>query len=90
VWSFYPKFLLETLVKQYRWVSLYIRLRRIYLRIKHDPHRKDYKDMALTPVADEVENLEMFHSVAAQAYLGEQRRLDKARHGDLGVAVVNG
>ena len=46
VWSFYPKYWLETVAKQCRWASLYLRLRLIYLRIKHDP-----KQAANTPIS---------------------------------------
>jgi radical SAM superfamily enzyme YgiQ (UPF0313 family) len=83
VWSFYPRYLAETVMKQVKWVSLYLRLRGIYLRIKHDPRRFDYTDVAMTPVSeDDVSTLEMFRTGAAKAYLGEQRRLDGLRHGD--------
>jgi hypothetical protein len=52
----------ETLAKLGRWVALYIRLRRIYLRIKHDPNRFQYSDLAMTPVRDdEIETYELFH-----------------------------
>lgn len=53
VWRFYPSYLLETATKLARWASLYLRLRRIYLRVKHDPRRLEYTDLALTPVTDE-------------------------------------
>jgi hypothetical protein len=33
-WRFYPKYLTETAVNQVRWIWLYLRLRRLYLRIK--------------------------------------------------------
>ena len=59
-----------------------LRLRRIYLRIKHDPKRFEYMDLALTPVADdEAETHELFRTDAAQAYVGQELRLDKARRG---------
>src|SRR4029077_2328816 len=50
---FYPKYLFGILVKQTRWALLYLRLRRIYLAIKHDPKNKEYMDLALSPVADD-------------------------------------
>ena len=52
VWSFYPKYWFETVAKQYRWISLYLRLRMIYLPIKRDPKKHDYTDLALTPVEE--------------------------------------
>src|SRR5262249_46738682 len=36
---FYPKYFMETLWKQIRWISLYLRVRRIYLRVKRDPRK---------------------------------------------------
>jgi hypothetical protein len=80
--QFYPKYLVETLVKQVRWVSLYARLYYIYREIKRDPRRHEYTDLALTPVADdEIETRELFQSEAAQAYLGQKQRLDRLSRG---------
>jgi radical SAM superfamily enzyme YgiQ (UPF0313 family) len=80
---FYPKYFIETLWKQIRWVSLYLRVRRIYLRVKHDPRKHEYSDVALTPVGeDEAETLELFQSGAAQAYVRQEKRLEKIRHGE--------
>jgi hypothetical protein len=79
VWSFYPKFILETLVKNYKWVALFVSLRRIYLRIKKDPKRYEYTDLALTPGGDETDTLEMFQSDAAHAYVDQEKRLARAR-----------
>jgi radical SAM superfamily enzyme YgiQ (UPF0313 family) len=81
-WSFYPKYWLETVTKQYRWVSMYVRLRKIYLGIKRDPARHAYTDLALTPVRDDdSETLEMFNNVGAQAFVSQERRLENFRHG---------
>ena len=54
-------------------VGLYLRLRRKYLAIKHDPNRFDYTDLAMTPVRDD-ETLELFQSDAAAAYVNQERR----------------
>ena len=71
---FYPKKVLESIWKQLRWISLYTRLRLIYRKVRHDPHRHEYMDLALTPVTDdEMETREMFQSEVAQAYVGKQR-----------------
>ena len=80
-WLFYPKYMAETVGKQIRWISLYARLRRIYLRIKRDARRYEYMDLALSPVTDdEAETRELFHSAEAQAYVGQERRLNEIRH----------
>ncbi|HEV2956069.1 MAG TPA: B12-binding domain-containing radical SAM protein [Xanthobacteraceae bacterium] len=79
---FYPRYFVETLWKQFRWISLYARLRRIYLRIKHDPRKHEYMDQALSPVADdETETREMFQSEIAQSYVRQEKRLEQIRHG---------
>ena len=63
-----------------RWARLYLGLRRIYLRIKHDPQRTAYMDLALTPVMDdETETRELFRSQAAQSYVGQEQHLDRFR-----------
>ena len=70
-----------------QWSWLYLRLRRIYLSIKHDPQRLQYTDFAMTSVADdETETRELFRTVAAQTYLTQERRLEKIRQG----AFANG
>jgi radical SAM superfamily enzyme YgiQ (UPF0313 family) len=79
-WKFYPRYLSEVAVKLVRWGALYLRLRRIYLRIKHDPRRFEYIDVAMTPVTDMETTREIFQTDAAQTYLGRQRLLENARH----------
>ena len=82
-WVFYPRYLRETVWKQIRWISLYTRLHLIYRRIKRDPRRHEYMDLALTPVIDdEIETREMFQSKAARAYVVQVRRLEKIRRGE--------
>jgi radical SAM superfamily enzyme YgiQ (UPF0313 family) len=83
VWRFYPRYLFEALSKQLRWVSLYVRLRLIYRRIKADPHRREYTDLALTPVGeDETETHALFASAGAHAYVEQERRLERLRQGE--------
>jgi radical SAM superfamily enzyme YgiQ (UPF0313 family) len=52
-WRFYPAYFLETVRKLAGFFTMYMRLRRIYLRIKKDPLRREYSDVALTPVVDD-------------------------------------
>ena len=79
---FYPKFLTELIAKQIRWISLYARIYRVYQKIKRDPARLDYMDLALTPVADdEFETRELFQSAGAQAYLVRAQRAGTLRRG---------
>ncbi|HEY0321233.1 MAG TPA: radical SAM protein [Pyrinomonadaceae bacterium] len=80
---FYPKFLIETVSKVTRWISLYTRLRLIYRKVRRDPLRHEYMDMAITPVTDdETETREMFQSEFAQAYVGQVKRIERIRRGE--------
>jgi hypothetical protein len=80
-WRFYPRYYVELGIKLVRWCALYLRLRKIYLRIRHDPRRVEYIDLAMTSITDEEVTREIFQTKAAQAYLGEQQRLADARQG---------
>lgn len=84
IWSFYPGYLAQILVKQVRWATLYIRLRRIYLRIKKDPDRFAYSDLAMTPVADDEEQThELFQqSEAARAFVAQAHHVKQAQTGN--------
>ncbi|HEX4949090.1 MAG TPA: radical SAM protein, partial [Blastocatellia bacterium] len=79
---FYPKVWGETLWKQFRWISLYLRLRLIYLKLKRDPNRLAYMDLALEPVRDdETETRELFQSETAQKFVIQTKRMEKLRQG---------
>ena len=79
---FYPKFYAEFAVKTLRWAWLYLRLRKIYLGIKHDPNRYEYTDLAITPVTDdEIETHEIFHTAAGHQYVEQEKRLEKIKLG---------
>jgi radical SAM superfamily enzyme YgiQ (UPF0313 family) len=75
-WRFYPRYVTETASKLTRWFSTYAELRRIYTRIKRDPRRYEYMDLALTPVTDsEMDTLELFHHTeAAETYTARERK----------------
>jgi Radical SAM superfamily len=80
---FYPKYVVGTLVKQIAWAALYLRMRMVYRRIKRDPRRMDYMDLALSPVNDEeTESRALFQSDAAEAYVRQEKRLDKIGRGE--------
>lgn len=73
---FWTSFAAESVGKLGRWISLYAGLRRTYVRIKKDPKRLEYMDLALTPVTDgEMDTLELFHHTeAAEAFIARERR----------------
>ncbi len=80
---FYPKYFSQTLLKQIRWISLYTRLRLIYRKVRNDPKKLEYMDLALEPVSEnETETRELFQSEAAHNYLEKINRNEKARHGE--------
>ena len=80
---FYPNYLAEILWKQFKWISLYLRLRLIYRKVRQDPKKLDYMDLALEPITDdELETRELFKSEAALEFLDKVNRNEKARHGE--------
>ena len=80
---FYPHYLAEILWKQFKWISLYLRLRLIYRKVRLDPKKLEYMDLALEPVTDdELETRELFQSEAALEFLNKVNRNEKARHGE--------
>ncbi len=80
---FYPNYLAEILWKQFKWISLYLRLRLIYRKVRQDPKKLDYMDLALEPVTDdELETRELFQSEAAHNYLDKVNRNEKIRRGE--------
>lgn len=80
---FYPKVLFQTTWKQIRWVSLYLRLRLIYRKVRQDPKKHEYTDLAIQPIsADETETRELFSTDAAHKYVEKLNRLEKLRHGE--------
>ena len=82
VWLFYPKHWGSVAARLARWAALYIKLRRIYLRIKNDPNRYAYTDLAMTPVADdEAATHELFATDQARAFVEQRTRLDKLSAG---------
>jgi len=81
VWKFYPKYWAEVVGKIWGWGSIYLRLRMKYLRIKHDPRRYEYSDLAIEPVTDdETETHEMFNTDAARAYVVQENKIDRIIH----------
>lgn len=78
---FYPKYWFESFRKQIGWISLYLHLRLIYLRVRKDPSRFDYMDEALEPVTDHEEEREMFQSTSAKRYLKKIQEIKRISSG---------
>ena len=79
---FYPKYFIETLVKQFRWISLYTRMRLIYRKVRRDPKRFEYMDIALEPVTEHEEERDLFQSDAAKSYLDKVHRIERITRGE--------
>lgn len=77
---FYPKYALEMLVKQYKWAVFYTKMRLIYLRVRKDPKRYEYMDLALEPVTDHEEDRELFQSDAAKSYMDKVHKIERLSH----------
>jgi radical SAM superfamily enzyme YgiQ (UPF0313 family) len=80
---FYSKYFIESLSKQFRWISLYLHLRMIYRKVRKDPSRFEYMDTALEPVTDREEERELFRSESAKNYLEKVHHIEKAQRGEL-------
>ena len=74
--AFYPKYWFETVWKHLRLATMIVKVGRLRKRIKADPNRNAYTDLALTPVNDEeMDALEMFGiNDAAKASVARARR----------------
>lgn len=82
---FYPKYLGETIWKQIKLISLYLKYYRILRKVTSDPKRAEYSDLAITNVTeDETETRELFQSVEAKDYLVKIRRSKEARSSVIG------
>jgi hypothetical protein len=79
IWKFYPKYAIESVVKLAKWGALYSKLRAIYVKAKRDPKKLDYMDLAMTPVTDD-EDLEMFHTPSAPAFIAQEQRRQQQAH----------
>lgn len=77
---FYPKYFFQSLWKQFQWISLYTRMRLIYRKVRKDPKRFEYMDLALEPVTENEESRELFQSEAAHNFLEKIHRVERARH----------
>lgn len=79
--KFYPKYVIETIAKQSRWVALWTTYYWILWRVKRDPKKLEYTDIAIEPFTDdEIETHELFATPEAKAYIEKKKIVDKASH----------
>ena len=77
---FYPKYIAHILRSHYGILRLWWRYNQIRRQIKADPKRRDYMDLALTPVTeDERDELELFTSSEAAKAAVDKTREDEAK-----------
>jgi hypothetical protein len=83
VWRFYPKLAWEIFAKHVRMVRYWLGLQLVLRRVRGDPQRYAYRDLAMTPVSDdETETLDLFtHSVGARDEVAHQRKIAALTHG---------
>jgi radical SAM superfamily enzyme YgiQ (UPF0313 family) len=76
---FYPRYWLETIVKNIAMVRIFRKFSRIGKKIGEDPRRMFYMDKALTSVTDHDDNtFELFtHTAAARAAVEHQRKVER-------------
>jgi hypothetical protein len=72
--------------KHWRILRLVARFRPIRSRIKADPHARDYRDAAMTPVVEgeEGDRELLTHSAAARAAVAHERRVRAIASGAAG------
>jgi radical SAM superfamily enzyme YgiQ (UPF0313 family) len=77
IWSFYPRYVWETVSKNIRHARHWIWLTMLRRRIEREQRFAPYTDQALTPVTDgETETLEMFtHNEGARGAVVHQRKV---------------
>jgi radical SAM superfamily enzyme YgiQ (UPF0313 family) len=76
---FYPRYLVEIVVKAVRWAFLAIRLELVARKVKKDPRRLEYRDQALTLSSGETESLELYKTRSSQAFLDQRRHVEEAQ-----------
>lgn len=57
-YTYYPKRIKDFVLTSFHWVRIFWKLNRLRRRVEADPHKRDYMDVSLTPVAEE-ENPEL-------------------------------
>jgi len=83
--AFYAGFVLETIVKHVKAAWLIWHIGRVRKRIKADPGRRSYQDLALTPVNDaELDTLDMFRATAPARAAVERTRKHSAIRASVG------
>ena len=75
---FYPRYAWETASKAARFAALWLRYRWIRRRVEADPAGHAYQDLALTPVSEDEDDLEIFHATESAKQAVAKAKLQKA------------
>lgn len=77
---FYPKQVIDLLWTGWKWGMLVWKFQRILKRVKADPHKKTYTDLALTPVVEQDdEELELMQVFASHIPVSQITRPHKSK-----------
>jgi hypothetical protein len=76
---FYPRYAWETASKAARFAALWLKYRRIGRRVEADPAGRAYQDLALTPVSEDEDDLEIFHATESAKQAVAKAKLQKAQ-----------
>ena len=72
---FYPRYIAEVITKHVKLAKTVLHYRKIAIKLKRDPDARNYRDLALTPVADDdFDSYEMFSATAAAKSVVEHVR----------------
>jgi len=72
---FYPRRVWESISSNCQWVMLYWQFRQIANRVKNDPQRRKYTDLATIPVAEEREDLNLLEMPTAHIPIANEVRM---------------
>ncbi len=90
VWKFYPAYVAETVVKHVKWLRMLAAVFPAYRRIKKDPNRRQYRDLAIAPIDhNDLESLDLIsQTMGGNEALEKMRRnaarVEKAKAASLG------
>ena len=78
---FYPSYAFETTAKIAKYIMTYLLAMRLYWRIRRDPKRLEYTDLAIAPANEsELETLSLFLDTSGgRAAVDRKRSLDGSR-----------
>lgn len=87
---FYPRFLAECMGKAIRYWLTFRRINAIVRKVKNDPERYRYSDIAVRPVEDETASLGLFTDTrgGSAAVETERQRADRIRRAGLAVPAA--